>query len=90
MEGAGGKYAKTFTLPDVYGVFQFVLDYNRPGLTKLSSAQQVTVRPVEPRNPQYKRVLEYVSRYGIRVCSGGYLAYIYKGVLEYSSRYGIR
>ena len=23
--------------------------------------------------PQYKRVLEYLSRYGIRSCSGGYL-----------------
>ena len=25
-----------------------------------------------PPAPQYKRVLEYLSRYGIRVCSGGY------------------
>ena len=30
-----------FTLPDVYGVFQFKVDYNRLGYTHLYSSTQV-------------------------------------------------
>ena len=37
----GGKYSVEFTLPDVYGVFQFKVDYNRLGYTHLYSATQV-------------------------------------------------
>jgi oligosaccharyltransferase complex subunit beta len=37
-----GKYAVTFKLPDVYGVFKFVVDYNRIGYTHLFSSTQVS------------------------------------------------
>ena len=37
-------------------------------LLALGSDERHTARPCE----QYKRVLEYLSRYGIRYCSGGY------------------
>ena len=37
----GGKYSVEFTLPDVYGVFQFKVDYNRLGYTHLYSSTQV-------------------------------------------------
>lgn len=36
----GGKYSVQFKLPDVYGVFQFKVDYNRLGYTHLYSSTQ--------------------------------------------------
>ncbi|KFO91583.1 Dolichyl-diphosphooligosaccharide--protein glycosyltransferase 48 kDa subunit, partial [Buceros rhinoceros silvestris] len=36
-----GKYSVRFKLPDVYGVFQFKVDYNRLGYTQLYSSTQV-------------------------------------------------
>lgn len=38
----GGKYSIQFKLPDVYGVFQFKVDYNRLGYTHLYSSTQVS------------------------------------------------
>lgn len=38
----GGKYSVQFKLPDVYGVFQFKVDYNRLGYTHLYSSTQVS------------------------------------------------
>lgn len=40
----GGKYSVQFKLPDVYGVFQFKVDYNRLGYTHLYSSTQVKIR----------------------------------------------
>lgn len=40
---SGGKYSVQFKLPDVYGVFQFKVDYNRLGYTHLYSSTQVSV-----------------------------------------------
>lgn len=40
----GGKYSVQFKLPDVYGVFQFKVDYNRLGYTHLYSSTQVSGR----------------------------------------------
>ena len=37
-----GKLQTTFKLPDVYGVYQFRVDYNRMGYTHLFSTTQVT------------------------------------------------
>lgn len=36
-----GVYEAKFKIPDVYGVFQFKIDYHRKGYTFLSSATQV-------------------------------------------------
>lgn len=41
----GGKYSVQFKLPDVYGVFQFKVDYNRLGYTHLYSSTQVSSDP---------------------------------------------
>lgn len=38
----GGKYSVQFKLPDVYGVFQFKVDYNRLGYTHLYSSTQAS------------------------------------------------
>lgn len=51
----GKKYIAEFKLPDVYGVFQFKVDYNRIGYTHLFSTTQVSVRPFE--HTQYERFL---------------------------------
>uniref|UniRef100_A0A8C5WGM2 Dolichyl-diphosphooligosaccharide--protein glycosyltransferase 48 kDa subunit n=1 Tax=Leptobrachium leishanense TaxID=445787 RepID=A0A8C5WGM2_9ANUR len=51
----GGKYSVEFKLPDVYGVFQFKVDYNRLGYTHLYSTTQVSVRPLQ--HTQYERFI---------------------------------
>ena len=38
-----GRFTSKFKLPDVYGVFQFKVDYNRVGFTHLYSTTQVSV-----------------------------------------------
>ena len=48
-------YYADFMLPDVYGVFQFKVDYNRIGYTHLFSTTQVSVRPFE--HTQYERFI---------------------------------
>ncbi|XP_069774965.1 dolichyl-diphosphooligosaccharide--protein glycosyltransferase 48 kDa subunit [Narcine bancroftii] len=50
-----GKYNVQFKLPDVYGVFQFKVDYNRLGYTHLYSSTQVSVRPLQ--HTQYERFI---------------------------------
>lgn len=37
----GGKYEARFKIPDVYGVYQFKVDYSRVGYTHLFSTTQV-------------------------------------------------
>lgn len=55
LERSKKEYYIDFKLPDVYGVFQFKVDYNRIGYTQLSSATQVSVRPYE--HNQYERFI---------------------------------
>lgn len=54
-----GHFVAAFKLPDVYGVYQFKVDYNRIGFTKLYHSSQVSVRPLE--HTQYERFI--VSAY---------------------------
>ena len=63
-----GLYYADFKLPDVYGVFQFKVDYNRIGYTHLFSTTQVSVRPFE--HTQYERFISsaypyYVSSFSM-------------------------
>ena len=51
----GGKYEAKFKIPDVYGVYQFKIDYDRVGLTRLFSTTQVSVRPLQ--HTQYERFI---------------------------------
>ena len=44
-----------FTLPDVYGVFQFRVDYERRGYTFVHDSEQVSVRPL--LHTQYERFI---------------------------------
>ncbi len=62
---ADGKYSTKFKLPDVYGVYQFRVDYNRIGFTHLYSTTQVT-------SPTHDQVLfdatEHFDSRGVDPC----------------------
>lgn len=50
-----GQYHTSFKVPDVYGVFQFKVDYHRLGYTSLSLSKQIPVRPF--RHNEYERFI---------------------------------
>nr|ACO15465.1 Dolichyl-diphosphooligosaccharide--protein glycosyltransferase 48 kDa subunit precursor [Caligus clemensi] len=50
-----GKFTARFKIPDVYGVYQFKIDYVRIGISRLYSTTQVSVRPL--RHDQYERFI---------------------------------
>ncbi|GAB2295888.1 Dolichyl-diphosphooligosaccharide--protein glycosyltransferase 48 kDa subunit [Dionaea muscipula] len=50
-----GLYYTSFKVPDVYGVFQFKVDYQRLGYTSLSLSKQIPVRPF--RHNEYERFI---------------------------------
>jgi len=65
-----GAYYADFTLPDVYGVFQFKVMYSRIGYTHLYSSTQVSVRPYQ--HTQYERFIPsaypyYLSAFSMMV-----------------------
>ena len=55
MDNVHGVQTAEFKLPDVYGVFQFKVNYNRLGFTKIDHVVQVSVRPL--RHNQYERFI---------------------------------
>jgi oligosaccharyltransferase complex subunit beta len=50
-----GRFEGKFTIPDVYGVYQFKVNYVRTGLTRLYSTTQFSVRPL--RHDEYERFI---------------------------------
>eukprot|EP01110_Echinostelium_bisporum_P011911 TRINITY_DN6025_c0_g1_i1.p1 TRINITY_DN6025_c0_g1~~TRINITY_DN6025_c0_g1_i1.p1 ORF type:complete len:427 (-),score=152.90 TRINITY_DN6025_c0_g1_i1:14-1294(-) len=50
-----GKYSTSFKIPDVYGVYTFKVEYNRPGYTPLLAIERAPVRPF--RHDQYERFI---------------------------------
>lgn len=50
-----GLYHTSFKVPDVYGVFQFKVEYNRLGYTSLSLSKQIPVRPF--KHDEYERFI---------------------------------
>ncbi|XP_060563717.1 dolichyl-diphosphooligosaccharide--protein glycosyltransferase 48 kDa subunit-like [Ruditapes philippinarum] len=70
LSNKNGVFKTTFKLPDVYGVYQFRVDYNRMGYTHLFSTTQVSVRPLQ--HTQYERFIPtaypyYVSAFSMMV-----------------------
>ncbi|XP_055607583.1 dolichyl-diphosphooligosaccharide--protein glycosyltransferase 48 kDa subunit [Uranotaenia lowii] len=66
----GGRYQAKFKIPDVYGVYQFKVNYDRIGYTQLYSTTQVSVRPLT--HTQYERFIPsaypyYVSAFSMMV-----------------------
>ncbi|KAL7288834.1 hypothetical protein TKK_0016810 [Trichogramma kaykai] len=64
---ANGRYEARFKIPDVYGVYQFKVDYTRIGLTHLYSTTQVSVRPLQ--HTQYERFIPSAYPYYISAFS---------------------
>nr|CAG4651794.1 EOG090X05EE [Triops cancriformis] len=62
-----GRFTAEFVLPDVYGVFQFKVDYSRLGYTYLYSTTQVSVRPLE--HTQYERFINSAYPYYVSAFS---------------------
>lgn len=50
-----GLYHTSFKVPDVYGVFQFKVEYQKLGYTTLSLSKQIPVRPF--RHNEYERFI---------------------------------
>uniref|UniRef100_A0A0P4W9M7 Dolichyl-diphosphooligosaccharide--protein glycosyltransferase 48 kDa subunit n=1 Tax=Scylla olivacea TaxID=85551 RepID=A0A0P4W9M7_SCYOL len=58
---SNGLFSVKFKVPDVYGVYQFKVEYNRVGFTRLYSSTQVSVRPFT--HLQYERFIECAYPY---------------------------
>ncbi len=58
---AEGRYNVVFKIPDVYGVFKFLIDYKRIGYTSVFSSTQVSVRPL--KHTQYERFIQSAYPY---------------------------
>jgi len=55
MVNHGGRLTARFTIPDVYGVFQFKVNHNRLGLTRVATNTQVSVHPL--KHNMYERFI---------------------------------
>lgn len=79
----GGKYQVKFKIPDVYGVYQFKVDYERIGLTRLYSTTQVSVRPLT--HTQYERFIPSAYPYYASAFSMMFGVFIFSFVFLYYS-----
>ncbi|CAL2032750.1 unnamed protein product [Caenorhabditis brenneri] len=61
LKNNNGKLTAAFKLPDVLGVFKFLVDYRRVGYTHLYDVQQVSVRPLW--HTQYERFIRSAYPY---------------------------
>ncbi|KAM6500952.1 oligosaccharyl transferase beta subunit [Amanita muscaria] len=62
-----GKYSVTFRVPDRHGVFKFVINHRRNGMTYLQSSTTVAVVP--PRHDEYPRFLSAAWPYYVGAMS---------------------
>lgn len=67
---SNGVYEAVFKVPDVWGVYQFKVDYDRIGYTRLYHSTQVSVRPLQ--HTQYERFIPsaypyYVSAFSMMI-----------------------
>ncbi len=81
LKKEGNTYVTKFTIPDVYGVYQFKVDYDRIGYTYLYSATQVSVRPLE--HTQYERFILSAYPYYISSFSMMFGVFIFSFVFLY-------
>jgi len=61
LNNQNGHFEGKFKIPDVYGVYQFKVDYVRPGVSRLLSTTQFSVRPW--RHDQYERFISSAYPY---------------------------
>ncbi|KAJ3643940.1 hypothetical protein Zmor_026620 [Zophobas morio] len=61
LQKKGKQYEARFKIPDVYGVYQFKVDYDRVGYTRIYNTTQVSVRPLQ--HTQYERFINCAYPY---------------------------
>lgn len=76
-----GKYSLTFTIPDVYGVFTFRVNYRKYGYTRFEIVERTPVRPY--RHTQYERFLEAATPYYLSSLSMLFGVFIFSIVFLY-------
>ncbi|VDP31294.1 unnamed protein product [Soboliphyme baturini] len=76
-----GKYSVQFKIPDVYGVFKFLVDYQRIGWTHLYSVTQVSVRPFE--HTQFHRFIPAAFPYYVSAFSMMFSVFLLSFVILY-------
>jgi len=88
MSHKGHTYEVQVKLPDVYGVFKFVVDYHRIGYSHVFSSTQVSVRPFT--HTQYERFITSAYPYYASAISmmGGVLlfSFVYLYLFEEVSK----
>jgi oligosaccharyltransferase complex subunit beta len=62
-----GRFSLRFTVPDVYGVFKYVIDYKHAGYSYINLQQVVPVRPF--KHDEYERFLVAAYPYYASVLS---------------------
>lgn len=77
----GNKYVARFVVPDVYGVFKFVVDYNRIGHTHLTSVEQISVHPL--KHTQYERFIRSAYPYYASAFSMMFSVFVFSLVFLY-------
>lgn len=75
------RYVGRFRIPDVYGVYQFKVDYKRIGYTYLYSTTLVSVRPLE--HTQYERFIFSAYPYYLSAFSMMIGVYLFSFVFLY-------
>lgn len=76
-----GTFTAQMKVPDVYGVFKWILDYKRPGLSWIYESETVPIRPF--RHDEYPRFLSQAFPYYSSVlamtigflCTGAFFMY---------------
>lgn len=83
LANKNGKLETRFILPDVYGIFKFMVDYNRVGYTHLVSTTQVSVRPMQ--HTEYERFIPAAFPYYVSAFSMIVGVYLFSFVMLYHS-----
>ncbi|CAK1582197.1 unnamed protein product [Parnassius mnemosyne] len=76
-----GVYEAVFKVPDVWGVYQFKVDYDRVGYTRLYHTTQVSVRPLQ--HTQYERFIPSAYPYYVSAFSMMIGVYLFSFVFLY-------
>jgi len=79
----GGLIGAKFKIPDVYGVYQFKVNYHRLGLTRIATSTQVSVRPL--RHNQYERFIPSAYPYYASAFSMMFGVFVFSFVFLYHS-----
>ncbi|KAI1296642.1 Dolichyl-diphosphooligosaccharide--protein glycosyltransferase 48 kDa subunit [Halotydeus destructor] len=76
-----GRFLARFRIPDVYGVYKFVVDYKRVGYTHLYNVEQVSVHPLQ--HTQYERFIRSAYPYYFSAFSMMFSVFIFSCVFLY-------